>query len=217
MKDIPSFINSWLGLFPSLKSLHQIYESLDSEIENWTKQSKIQCPQGCGTCCTNFEPRVSSIEALYLATFYMDKHPDHLELINSLSEVPPCFFYDPSPESSKGHCMVYEGRPLVCRLFGFSATRDKHQSLVFRLCKVISTTEDRIYSEETMMQKFNALPPEMNRFSSQIDSLNTGSQLETQPLKQAVEKSLLNLHLKQSYLNLEKSSGLNNHNVNIIA
>ena len=38
-----------------------------------------------------------------------------------------CVFYEPHGEPSlgKGRCTMYQARPLVCRLFGFAATRAK--------------------------------------------------------------------------------------------
>lgn len=37
----------------------------------------------------------------------------------------------------QGHCGTYQYRGLICRLFGFAATRDKYGSLRLATCKII--------------------------------------------------------------------------------
>ncbi len=44
----------------------------------------------------------------------------------------PCVFFD---LHGRGHCAVYPLRPLICRLFGFAAVRDKHGQPSYRPCR----------------------------------------------------------------------------------
>ncbi|MBN2736107.1 MAG: YkgJ family cysteine cluster protein [Spirochaetales bacterium] len=217
MHSVPWFINPWLAMFPVLGTLHEIYCELDNEISQWALKSQFNCPEGCGLCCTNFEPRVGQAEALYLACYYISQSSQCLESLKSLKEVPPCFFYDPEPGPAKGHCSVYPGRPLICRLFGFSASRNKQQQLVFRLCKIMHQNEERQFTEEILKERFKILPPEMGRYSSQVNTLSPDLNWESMPLKQAVEKAIAHLYLKQKYLGLEGSPHIESSKEDFIA
>ena len=78
-------------------------------------------------------PEALPLEALYGAHYLLRSRPDLAAYLrDTATEGRTCPFY---LRHRSGHCAVYPARPLVCRLFGFSATRNKDGAPMFRPCR----------------------------------------------------------------------------------
>lgn len=111
-----------MSLNQKLAHLQDLYAEIDAPINAFQEKTRLACMFGCGECCTHFEPYISVLEGLLVAE-YLQKSPARLA---SFYEVPRCKtqllcpFYDPY---SPRHCSIHHIRPLICRLFAFSATQ----------------------------------------------------------------------------------------------
>lgn len=116
----------------SLLFTENIYRIFDNKAAAFAAENKISCPQGCGQCCRDFEPEISSLEALYIAAWIIRSGAKLSGQFNILRERKNCIFYD---DNSEYHCMIYPARPLLCRAFAFSGIRDKYGIHKYRSCK----------------------------------------------------------------------------------
>jgi Fe-S-cluster containining protein len=165
--------------------LDDIYHELDQEVDDWIRASGLVCPYGCGTCCTNFEPEVGPSEADYLAVHFLSTAPQLVRLIGERFDRDACIFYE---ENRPGHCGIYHARPLICRLFGFSAVRDKRGLPKFRLCAHLPGHPKREYTAEKLMLFYNTIPPLMHDYSTRVLGIDPGAMVI--PLREAVSSSI---------------------------
>ncbi|WP_372365849.1 YkgJ family cysteine cluster protein [Candidatus Uabimicrobium sp. HlEnr_7] len=119
-----------------INKLTAIYEKIENQVDNLKKKTCVSCIVNCGECCKRFEPYISVLEAVPLAK-YLRNHPEKHKLYKRNVEQNKvkwnaCPFYD-----NETHCTVYDIRPLICRLFGFSANRNRQQKIIFATCTKI--------------------------------------------------------------------------------
>ena len=124
-------------IYDILTSVNALYNDIDSSQKLWKTRSPMQCPNGCGSCCVHFEPEVYEAEALYLAAWMLEHQSERADRIaeadvDSFTRGDGCFLFDPD---SPYHCTVYEGRCLICRLFGFSGNHGKDGTIRWKPCR----------------------------------------------------------------------------------
>lgn len=104
-------------------------------------------------------------------------------------------------------CSVYGGRPLICRLFGFSGDRDKTGKARFRPCSRLNGANDArtesacsrpAIGEAELIERFGRLPPLMGDLASLADSILPGSNTR-EPLREALPKALAKLRMLWRY------------------
>ena len=113
----------------SVKNRAQI---CDEKIHEFQEKTSLFCPPECGRCCAtseNVEATRDEMKALALnlieqglgESFVGKLEKEYLENGNM-----KCAFYHTTDEKNgKGMCSVYEYRPAMCRLFGFSGRESK--------------------------------------------------------------------------------------------
>jgi Fe-S-cluster containining protein len=125
-----------------LEELELLYARADKAVSAFQATSGLACPFGCGSCCEAFVPDILPLEAEYLAAFlaFKDAGRAYALAARGLEERlredgrRGCPLY---ADDTPYHCTVYEARPLICRLFAFSAVRDKRGEPSFALCKLM--------------------------------------------------------------------------------
>jgi Fe-S-cluster containining protein len=176
-----------------LLGLHQIYEEIDRAQERWIAQSPYRCPSGCGSCCERFEPDLLDVEALYLAAWMLRHQTQRLDTLDWSSNPSGCPLYDPH---NPHHCTVYEGRPLVCRLFAFSGDRGKDGSIRYRPCKFmppVPGAQTGSLDQGTLEALYGATPPAMGDLAGQAALLIPDRSDDRLPLREALQKALAKL------------------------
>ena len=123
-----------------VKAVELLYAGLDQEIATFQSNTGLHCKAGCGKCCTHAEVDASPLEFLPWA-FYLFLNGialRTLEELNSKSS-PICHIYQPLSvvDSTSGKCSDYKYRGLICRLFGYGASKDKFGELRLATCKII--------------------------------------------------------------------------------
>ena len=216
-----------------IEGLDAIYAEISHKQDAWKKVSPFQCPDGCGSCCVDFEPDVLESEALYLAAWMLCHQRDRALSILDGSFVSPradtpdaaapgCLLFDPK---TPWHCTVYEGRCLICRLFGYSGDRGKDGRPRLKPCKFLpaesvaasasgtgdraafgessfgGASEHRQYSESELLDLFGAVPPVMADIAAQVVSLMPDSAQDRLPLREALRLAISKI------LMLERFSG----------
>jgi Fe-S-cluster containining protein len=112
----PSHSEQWNGL-ASVQGYLDFRKQLDEKIaEAWALyHTQMQCKAGCFACCKN-DFHISLIEAFILRQV-VSELPQEL-----WQQIQKNLFGDDKtycPLLVNGQCVVYENRPILCRIFGF--------------------------------------------------------------------------------------------------
>ena len=193
-------------ILPGLKELIHLYKGLDEVAGRFKKAAALGCLKFCKKCCT---PDKAQIEAsvfeclpLSIHLWRLGEAESYLQRIASGGEKNLCVLYnaDPSPLPASG-CKHYLWRPLLCRLFGFSAVLDKHGHPRIALCRTIKDADPQ--AEDRIKEKIarGLRPMIIPHWARQASSLNPHLGQERHPINQAVRLALervgLQLHLLQ--------------------
>ncbi|MCR5605667.1 MAG: YkgJ family cysteine cluster protein [Treponema sp.] len=187
-----------------IQNLADIYKNIDIQQEDWKKQSGFHCTTSCdGKCCVGFEPHINECEALFLAANLLENNEQMAKEIIDGTFIPQrkneetCIFFN---ESGKYHCRVYEGRCLICRLFGYCGDYGKNGEIRWKPCKFYPNNElkkmnleHKQYLQDELKNKYNALPPVMNNFSQQTVEISPDTAKYTEPIRIALPKALKRL------------------------
>lgn len=193
--DIPGILPPSL-LSERLESLAYLYRRADNAISTFAERSGVSCPFGCGSCCEGFVPDILPLEAAYLAAFLSvaDRDRAFSILANGLEareradgRVGCPLYRDDNPY----HCGVYEARPLICRMFAFSAVRDKQGEASFSVCRLgLSGSGARSAKGSGLVEAFGLEPPVMSDLGSELASIEPESAGDRKPLPQALSLAL---------------------------
>ena len=131
-----------------VKEVNLLYSQLDQEISVFQSKSNLHCKEGCGKCCTKTDIEASPLEFLPWAfhLFINNKAEETLDKLNQNSNS-ICYIYEPLSllDNNSGNCGDYIHRGLICRLFGYGASRDKYGQLRLATCKIIKEGQQENY------------------------------------------------------------------------
>jgi len=125
-----------------------LFDKLEIELATFTIATHLFCNAGCGKCCTNPTMEASPLEFLPWA-FHLFKIGEAENTLDNLAKHtnPICFNYSPTSDTNLhiGNCSTYKYRGLVCRLFGYGATKDKFAQLRIATCSIIKEQQTENY------------------------------------------------------------------------
>jgi Predicted Fe-S-cluster oxidoreductase len=181
-----------------------------------SRGSALSCPEGCGNCCEHFVPDLIEPEALFLARYLLRNEPELAEEASewprrNLSSSPPCPFYRPG--RAGGCCGVYPGRPLICRLFAFSGSRDKEGRPSFRPCARMPVAglpppgdERPSLSGPALASSFGLAPPMMADYAAEMTALSPEGASDRELLVEALPRALSKIGLGLALAQRERDS-----------
>lgn len=181
-----------------LAALEGVYARADAAVDAFARASGLGCPFGCGTCCEGFVPDILPLEAEYVALqlVRIDRDEAYRLAAQGLSVQEHgggrtgCPLYR---ADTPYHCGVYENRPLICRMFAFSAVRDKRGRADYSLCRLMPAPEGKARSGtgEGFEAAFGAQPPVMADFGSELASIDPSSAGERGPIHELLGRALM--------------------------
>jgi len=177
----------------------QIYHEVDTQTAQIAKSTGLHCPPHCGQCCHSPKIEISVLEALPLALDIYLTHDENkiMDKIEAQDNNPICVIFDPDPENlDNGRCSRYAMRPLICRLFGYTARKNKYDELEFSGCQVHKAQEDAAYQRAVFALKSGFPFPIGQEFCMQIASLNPQLGHRILPINQAIAEALEFLYWK---------------------
>ncbi len=147
----------------------ELYLMADVHTEAYGKTLGARCVPGCSECCKNHYVEATVLEMLPLGVllWITGEAPSVHERIVMRDSNAGCILYDPS-RTGQGHCTRYLYRPLICRLFGFSAVPDKHGNAQAVLCEHMKRMSDT-HTEQTVCAQYPA--PFMKDYSLLLHTL----------------------------------------------
>ena len=182
------------GCFPGLDQLSEVYDDLERQIAEFKRGAGIECLQGCTFCCATakfVEATIFEMLPLSLHFWEEGRAPEILEKLEGIHPEAPCILLNPNPlDEPSGGCSYYRFRPLICRLFGFSATLDKNGRPSIALCAPLKDLNSGI--AERVDQKIREdLPfPLMPAFSRKVAMIDPHLGQEKYPVNIALLEAL---------------------------
>jgi len=128
--------------------VEKFYTALDKDLASFQTQANYSCITGCSKCCSSPNIEASILELLPYA-FYLYKNNTAENVYDRLllNISPVCSLYKPVQTLlQKGGCSDYQHRAVICRLFGFSFTRDKVGKSTLLACKDIKAAYPDVYN-----------------------------------------------------------------------
>lgn len=179
-----------------VRSVADIYAEADESVNRFASASGIGCPFGCGSCCETFVPDILPAEAEYLAAWLAETDLGRAyelagkglaaRLRDDGREGCPLYAAD-----TPYHCTVYAARPLICRMFAFSSTRDKLGRPTFAACSRAETGKARRKaSGEELSSAYGAEPPVMADFGAKLAAIDPSSASVREELPRALSSAL---------------------------
>ena len=137
-----------MSLAHRVSLVENLFEELNQEITIFNSQANLHCVSGCGKCCTKPDIDASPLEFLPWSyhLFLNGKAAEVLEQLSQKSS-PICHIFTALSltDTASGRCEDYQHRGLICRLFGYAASRDKYGQLRLATCKIIKDGQNENY------------------------------------------------------------------------
>jgi len=179
-----------------LEELACLYGRADAAVAVFSESSGISCPDCCGMCCESFVPDILPIEASCIAAF-LSVTDRTLACTIAAEGLKPRVLSDGRTgcplyrDENPYHCGIYEARPLVCRMFAFSAVRGKNGESRFSVCRHgISDKAVRSFSGHRLAEEFCAEPPVMADMGSELVAIDPSSAGGRKALPEALAEAV---------------------------
>jgi Fe-S-cluster containining protein len=171
-------------------AIPELFARIDAETAAFAAASGLRCPDGCGVCCENPGIHASVIELEPLAQELVARGQAEAALERAAAAGPgPCVFYD-ARGPGQGRCSVYPWRPVVCRLFGFAAVRDKQGQPELAGCKVHKAVQPEVVEQARALVAGGQPVPMMAGWQQQVIEHGTSAAGALVPLNQAIRQAL---------------------------
>lgn len=133
-----------MAIESKVRQVEQLFDRLEKEISAFQTQTSLHCLSGCGKCCSTPDIVASPLEFLPWA-FHLFLNGKAEETLIELSSktTTTCHIYRPLSiiDSNNGSCSNYRYRGLICRLFGYAASKDQAGKLRLVTCKIIKENQ----------------------------------------------------------------------------
>jgi len=178
-----------------------LYRRLDGKLAAFRRRSGLACLPGCGECCRSTEVEATVLELLPLALDLCrrGKAEEALDRLLDIREPDRCLLFSELPLGRfGGHCTAYSRRPLLCRLFGFSALEQSEGRPELVACRLVRAADPARTGRAAAAQGRMAAPL-MRDFSMAVyrldPALGSGALPINAALRQALERVALSLAL----------------------
>ncbi|MFZ5753186.1 MAG: YkgJ family cysteine cluster protein [Bacillota bacterium] len=191
MREVEKLFSSFQGL----QELLTTYNELDSLITNFKAKTQLDCLKGCRKCCHtpahNIEASVLEMLPLSIHIWQSGQEEYWLQKLSETRPEDPCVLYIPNPSiKSEGGCSKYTWRPLLCRLFGFSAVTDKQGKPVVALCKKVKQLNPDLEAKIQCLIDGGLKVPINSHFAERVSFLNPFFGQTLYPINEAFRLAL---------------------------
>lgn len=169
-----------------------MFDSLAKDIKNFQEATDLECISNCGLCCNKPDIYSTPLEFLPLA-YHLHKEGKAMEWYVKLKENKSslCPMFKPLLlHNEKGYCSAYKYRGLICRLFGFSATKDKYGNTYFSTCKSIKNDQQEKYQKALNYIKSGGKVAIMHDYYFRLSSIDADMNMRFYPVNEAILKSI---------------------------
>jgi Fe-S-cluster containining protein len=175
---------------PAIPALIELFSRLEAETAAFAGTSGLRCPDGCGACCESPNVYTSAVELEPLAEELVARGEAEAALDRAAAAGPgQCVFYA-SHGPGLGRCTVYALRPMICRLFGFAAVRDKQGQPELAGCRVHKAAQPEAMAHARALVAGGHPVPMMTDWQQRAAELGTSATGALVPINQAIQQAL---------------------------
>jgi len=156
-----------------------VYKEMDDQSIYYSQSNKINCPSKCNHCCSNPNVSATPLEMLPLAL--------HLIKNNQV----PTNFDSPTCLFKTDKCSVYDNRPTVCRLFGWTQVSSKNGQRL-SICPKVQTPSGKL-------DNLDPNAPNIAYFASKIKEVDPSLGSTILPINQALKQIIDSVLMYQNY------------------
>jgi len=173
----------------------RIYRGIDRKITRLQHAASISCPEGCGACCETPHIEATILETLPLAEAVFDcgEEDGVLRLVEeklSRNDFTCALFLPEENISGNGRCSYYTSRPLLCRLFGFAARRNRLNELEFCTCRRIKEIAPDSVNRSQIGVSAGLRVPVFQESFMRIAALNPAIGFQRRPINLAIKEAI---------------------------
>jgi uncharacterized protein len=177
-----------------------LYAQIDKAVAEFQLKSGLRCPTACGACCPTANVEATVLEMLPLAHEILCKGRavEWLERLSAHKEPDRCILFSKLPlPDGPGHCSVYTWRPVLCRLFGFSAVRGRTGDKTLSVCRQIKHMDPQ---GATAAMALADQAPCFVHYSTQVYALDPVLGARLMPINTALRHAVERLGLRLSFV-----------------
>lgn len=186
--------------------MFRLFDRADHGTRRLRSKTGLKCANNCGRCCENPYVQTTVLEMLPLAIHLWQNNEAEEQLQRSPASATsgPCIFYKPDPSmAGSGRCSIYPFRPLVCRLYGYSASADKYGKPRLVTCPTIKQSQPEGYEKAQKLVDSGLPIPTMRDFSMTSFQLDPELSREQLPINEAIKIAIEKIGL---YFQCEENS-----------
>lgn len=191
-----------MSIYKKVREVEKIFDTLDKHIAAFQQESSLSCIASCGKCCSKPDIEASVLEFLPLA-YHLYKEKKAFDVLDKLQiyEGAYCFILQPLlGQNDKGFCGNYRYRGLICRLFGFSARRDKYGNKNLVTCKSIKENQALQYEAANLKIGGGGMDvPMMSNYSMMLNAIDFQLASRYYPINIAIKLAIENVLSYYSY------------------
>jgi Fe-S-cluster containining protein len=138
-----------MAMEQKVRLVEELFERLEKEISVFKSETSLHCLTGCGKCCSKPDIDASPLEFIPWALhLFLNGQAEAVLLELDNASISTCHIFRPLAliEEYNGSCSNYRYRGLICRLFGYAASRDKYGELRLATCKIIKDDQRENYN-----------------------------------------------------------------------
>ena len=183
------------------RDVSRIYRSIDRKTDRLQRATSLYCPEGCGTCCKTTNIEATLLETLPLAEAIFNRE-EEASVLRAIEERISrddfsCVLFGRPAAPPNGWCGYYPFRPLLCRLFGFAARKNRCDELDFCTCgRLKETAPDGVRRAELSISMGLRIPVYQESFM-RIAAMNPAIGFKRYPINLAIKEALEYLYWRR--------------------
>ena len=176
-----------------VRLVEELFDRLENEIAVFQSKTHLHCIAGCGKCCSTPEIDASPLEFLPWA-FHLFLNGEAEDMLLQLQQKSDsnCHLYRPLTliDRNMGSCSDYRYRGLICRLFGYAASRDKYGQLRLATCKIIKEGQQENYNTAEEAISKGLYVPVFTDYYMQLSQIDNRLATTLLPINQALATAI---------------------------
>lgn len=171
--------------------VEMLFYQLEKETAQFEKTTGLGCVSGCGKCCTYPDIEASPLEFLPWAFhLFLNGEAEKTLIKLNQAESRTCIIYKPLTLAGQGRCSDYKYRGLICRLFGFGASKDKYGNLRLATCKIIKEGQAENYKSTVEAISKGLYVPIFTDYYMQLNQIDYQLGSKILPINKALKMAL---------------------------
>jgi len=164
-----------MSIVEKVQEVKKLFGILEDEISELKNETGVHCIDNCIYCCTTPKIMATSLEfyPLALHLYKSGEAEAILDTIQNAGKGTPCpLLNSVSVNGSRTGCTQYENRGMICRLFTYNHTTDKHGLRRLSACKAMKLAQPDEISKTNEILKVKPIGPRASGYYSQLQTID---------------------------------------------